>query len=67
MKKYLSFLGLIVLPAIFFLDLVIFFGGSTPVTCLNCDLSQYIRTSSMSFHVVSSSWTVLKDFLYKNK
>ncbi|MBP9690964.1 hypothetical protein KBD81_02685 [Candidatus Woesebacteria bacterium] len=65
MKRYLSLVGLVFLPAIFLFDLVIFFGGGTQVTCLQCDVSQYIRTSSMSFHVLSSSWIVVRDLVYK--
>jgi len=65
MKRVLVILSLFLLPAIFLFDLVIFFGMSQSITCLNCDLSQYFRTSSMSFHVLSSSWTVLKDLVYK--
>jgi len=65
MKQFLHVVGLVFLPAIFLFDLVIFFGGGTQVTCLQCDLSQYIRTSSMSFHVLSSAWVVMKDVVYK--
>jgi len=65
MKRVLVILSLFLLPAIFLFDLVIFFGMSSAVTCLRCDVSQYMRTSSMSFHVLSSSWTILKDLIYK--
>lgn len=64
MKTVYVFIGLILLPALFLFDLVIFFGLKTDITCLTCDISSFFRSSSLSFYVVSSAWTSVQE-LYK--
>ncbi|CAN5171046.1 hypothetical protein BH09PAT2_BH09PAT2_00350 [soil metagenome] len=57
MKKAYVIGSLLLLPAILIFDMVIFFGGGAKITCITCDMSEYFRTSSLSFFVVSQALT----------
>ncbi|MDP4011129.1 MAG: hypothetical protein Q8P72_02765 [Candidatus Roizmanbacteria bacterium] len=65
MKLFYSFIGLLVLPAIFFLDIFMFFATKTAVSCLHCELATYMQTTSLSFYVLSNVATSARDFLHK--
>ena len=65
MKLIYSLLGLLILPAIFFLDIFMFFTTKSAVSCLHCELAQYMQTTSLSFYVLSNVASSIRDLVYK--
>jgi len=65
MKLMYLFLGLLILPAIFFLDIFMFFATKTAVSCLHCELATYMQTTSLSFYVLSNLVSSVRNLVYK--
>jgi hypothetical protein len=65
MKKVVTTASLLLLPFSFIADLVIFLSTAKNVSCLSCDLSHYLKTSSMSIHLVSNAFATIQNHITK--
>lgn len=58
MKKYTYFGLVFLLPVILLFDVMSFM--LSRVTCLTCDLSDFVKSSSMTVSVTSHMWQLLR-------
>gem|GEM_PF-2443520 len=65
MKLLYSIVGLLILPAIFFLDIFMFFVTKSAASCLHCELANYMQTTSLSFYVLSNVVSSVRGLIYK--